>query len=54
MIDASDHAIKELQKNGLVRNSFFICDDFVTASALFTGQYDYVYSRFSLHVINVA
>ena len=50
-IDASDKAIAELEATK-TSNASFICDDFVTASALFTGQYDYVYSRFSLHAIN--
>ncbi len=51
-LDASDKAIAQLQEVQTSGNSFFICDDFVTASALYTGQYDYVYSRFSLHAIN--
>ena len=51
-IDASDKAISDLQNRKLSGNACFICDDFVTASALYTGQYDYVYSRFSLHAIN--
>ena len=50
-IDASDKAISKLKKTKC-NNSFFICDDFVCATALYTGQYDYVYSRFSLHAIN--
>lgn len=52
-IDASGEVIEKLsrryQQEG---NICFICDDFVCSSAVFSGQYDYVYSRFSLHAIN--
>ena len=49
-IDASERAVRNLEKKET--DACFICDDFVTATALFVGQYDYVYSRFSLHAIN--
>ena len=52
-IDASHDAIKNLEQQK-IKNSYFICDDFVRAPALFTGQYDYCYSRFSIHAITDA
>lgn len=51
-IDASDVAIDRLKKEHDDDNICFICDDFVSSSAIFSGQYDYVYSRFTLHAIN--
>lgn len=51
-IDASDKAIEKLQKKCNIGNICFICDDFVCSPTLFVGQYDYCYSRFSLHAIN--
>ncbi len=51
-IDSSDKAIEMLQNMDIPGNIFFVCDDFVTAAALYTGQYEYCYSRFSLHAIN--
>ena len=49
-IDASDEVITMLQKDQN-ENMCFICDDFVTSSMVYAGQYDYCYSRFSLHAI---
>ena len=51
-IDASDGVIRQLKQEHDEDNICFICDDFVSSSAIFSGQYDYVYSRFSLHAIN--
>lgn len=52
-IDASDVAIEILeQSNSKNKNLEFMCDDFVTASVLFQREYDYCYSRFTLHAIN--
>jgi adenylyl-sulfate kinase len=51
-IDASDAAIQRLKTEYDEDNICFICDDFVSSSAIFSGQYDYVYSRFTLHAIN--
>lgn len=51
-VDASDEAIRYLQS--VVGNSdkaMFICDDFVKCRAVFQRQYDYIYSRFTLHAI---
>lgn len=51
-IDASDAVISELSQKYKEENICFICDDFVCSSTLFVGQFDYCYSRFSLHAIN--
>ena len=51
-IDASDRAINSLKETYAKQNICFICDDFVCSTVIFAGQYDYVYSRFSLHAIN--
>lgn len=51
-IDASDKAIEESGMKYKNNNICFVCDDFVRATAIFVGQYEYVYSRFSLHAIN--
>ncbi len=52
-IDASDVAIEMLeQTHGGDEYLEFICDDFVTANVLFQREYDYCYSRFTLHAIN--
>ena len=51
-IDASDYAISKLQelyeKND---NLTFVCDDFCCSKALFMRQFNYCYSRFSLHAV---
>lgn len=51
-IDASDGVISRLKRENKEDNICFICDDFVSSSAIFSGQYDYAYSRFALHAIN--
>ena len=52
-IDASSSAINRLQAECADDgNIYFICDDFVCSSTVYSGQYDYCYSRFSLHAIN--
>lgn len=51
-IDASADAIEKLKKENKEDNIYFICDDFVCSTTIFAGQYDYCYSRFSLHAIN--
>lgn len=51
-IDASDTTIADLNKRFDSGNCYFICDDFVCSHALFAGQFDYCYSRFSIHAIN--
>lgn len=51
-IDASDATIADLRERVDAGNCYFICDDFVCSHALFAGQFDYCYSRFSIHAIN--
>lgn len=52
-IDASNVAIEILeQTHGSEEHLEFMCDDFVTASVLFHREYDYCYSRFTLHAIS--
>lgn len=51
-VDASEKTINQLRSKCNEDNICFICDDFVCSSAIFAGQYEYVYSRFSLHAIN--
>ncbi len=51
-VDASDEAIGRLQSS--MKNSdrgIFVCDDFVKCRTIFQRQYDYIYSRFTLHAI---
>lgn len=50
-IDASDVVIAHLQKTNNKNNIWFVCDDFVKAALMKTSQYDYIYSRFTLHAI---
>lgn len=52
-IDAADEIIDYL--NSIYfdnKNLKFVCDDFVTTHEFFRKQYEYCYSRFSLHAIN--
>ncbi len=52
-IDASNVAIEMLERtHGDDEYLEFICDDFVTANVLFQREYDYCYSRFTLHAIS--
>lgn len=51
-IDASDQIIAELKKLYKDKNILFICDDFVCSKVLYEQEFDYCYSRFSLHAIN--
>ncbi len=51
-IDASKVAIKKLNDNISLDNCIFICDDFVNVESIYQIQYDYCYSRFTLHAIN--
>ena len=49
-VDASEEAITALNQYH-INNSMFICDDFVTCKALYQMQYDYFYSRWTIHAI---
>jgi SAM-dependent methyltransferase len=52
-VDASDVAIAELcAKYQNEENICFLCADFVCAPIIYARQYDYCYSRFSIHAIN--
>lgn len=51
-VDASKTAIDELNKKNGNDNSMFVCDDFVTCKALYQAQYDYFYSRWTMHAIS--
>lgn len=52
-IDASNVAIEMLEQEHAGNKYLeFVCDDFVTAEALFQKEYDYCYSRFTLHAIS--
>ena len=35
-----------------MKNSMFVCDDFVICKALYQGQYDYFYSRWTIHAVS--
>lgn len=51
-VDASNEAIQRLQETVSSSNqAMFVCDDFVKCRAVFQRQYDYIYSRFTLHAI---
>lgn len=50
-IDISEEAISQLNQMHL-RNANFVCDDFVTSKVLYQIQYDYVYSRWTMHAIS--
>lgn len=50
-LDTSKTAIAELRKKN-VRNAEFQCRDFISAEAHPFQQYDYAYSRFTLHAVS--
>ena len=55
-IDASKIAIERLNETvdkSMLNNALFICDDFVCSSLMKTSCFDYIYSRFTLHAINL-
>lgn len=49
-IDASNATIEKLKNKKTA--VWFVCDDFVNANIIKTSQFDYIYSRFTLHAIN--
>lgn len=51
-IDSSRSAIDMLNERG-VGNARFVCDDFINSETHRPGCYDYVYSRFTIHSINM-
>jgi len=52
-IDSSKAVIDKLRANNISKNLLFICDDFTYNSAIYQQQFDYCYSRFSLHSISL-
>ena len=50
-IDVSEEAISQLNQLKL-ENGNFVCDDFVSSKALYQVQYDYIYSRWTMHAIS--
>ena len=50
-IDASEEAISQLNQLKLEKGNF-VCDDFVSSKALYQVQYDYIYSRWTMHAIS--
>ena len=50
-VDSSKTAIAAFDESMPI---FAVCDDFVTAKALFCVDYDYCYARWSIHAINQA
>ena len=50
-VDLSDAAIAALQKRGAER-ARFLCGDFISGELYQPGEYDYAYSRFTLHAVN--
>lgn len=49
-IDSSDVAISNLKKKNDLK-IHFICDDFVESRVIYQRQFDYIYSRFTLHAL---
>ena len=53
-IDASASAIENLSKAAEGNDALrFVCDDFVTSETIYKERFDYVYSRFTIHAINL-
>lgn len=50
-IDASEVAISNLNKLN-ISEADFVCDDFVTSRTLYQIQWDYFYSRWTMHAIS--
>lgn len=51
-VDASDSVIKMLKEQHGEEDICYICDDFVSSSIIYAREYDYCYSRFSIHAID--
>lgn len=51
-VDASNQAISQLRERYQdADHLLFVCDDFVKSTTLYQQQYDYCYSRFTIHAI---
>lgn len=51
-IDNSEEIIHELREVNRDKDILFVCDDFTKTNALFRQQFDFCYSRFTLHAIS--
>lgn len=51
-VDLSSAAIEVVSKNGEELTIFPVCDDFVKSKILFSVEYDYCYSRWTMHSID--
>ena len=51
-VDMSSQAISQLNEKYSSKDAIFICDDFVTSRYITSHEYDYAYSRWTLHAIN--
>lgn len=52
-IDSSESVIHRLRETNSDEGILFVCDDFTRTNTLYQQQYDYCYSRFTLHAINI-
>lgn len=52
-IDSSENVINSLRDSYPDGDILFVCDDFTRSNTLYQQQYDYCYSRFTLHAINL-
>ena len=52
-IDSSETAINKLRTKHKDENVLFVCDDFTCTNTLYQQQFDYCYSRFTLHAISL-
>ncbi len=51
-IDSAHELINNLRKDNHNDNILYVCDDFTMSNTLYQQQFDYCYSRFTLHAIN--
>ena len=51
-IDQSESSIKNLNNKYKCNNIEFICDDFIKSIRMKNSEFDYVYSRFTMHSIS--
>lgn len=52
-IDSSKQVILQQQNNDPEGNVLFVCDDFTKTNVLYQQQFNYCYSRFTLHAISL-
>lgn len=51
-VDSSQSAIQILLQNNQEDNICFVCDDFTTSEIVYKQEYEYCYSRFTIHAIS--